>query len=254
MFGGNLHDLRIGWQRRTAEVAENGLAVAVVHFVPPPQKNIVERLQPVLLAAGGHARPGATSFDHDGKFSQDLRVPVEDSSLAHHVDIGADRTTRHGKADNPGVRGCRDWIEVVVLHSFVQHFLDLVHLGVIDIKRITGAFESVPHGAHIGLDSSGSHGPYGEIDSVDAGFDSGHITGNRHRCRVVGVLPEDDFRRENFLEPLGRLIAGSGVGRSGRVLHAHRVEVRPSVEQLLNDADVEIGGVDRVVLEWKTHQ
>ena len=70
----------------------------------------------------------------------------------------------------------------------------------------------------------------------------------------MGVLPEDDLGRQNLLEADGCLVAGRRVGGAGRVLHAHRVEVNAAIEQLPDDVDVELGRVDRLVLERQPHQ
>ena len=64
----------------------------------------------------------------------------------------------------------------------------------------------------------------------------------------------EDLGRQDLLDALRRLVAGPRIGRAGGVLHADGVDVDAAVEELLHDVDVELGRVDRVVLERQAHQ
>ncbi len=120
MFRGHAYDFRIGFQWRPPEVPEHGPAVARIDLLPASEQYVIERLEPVLLAARCDAGPRAAGFHHHREFGQDLAVFIQDSRLGHHVHVGADGPAGHRKGDHPRIRRGRDGVKHVVPKSLIE--------------------------------------------------------------------------------------------------------------------------------------
>ena len=77
------------------------------------------------------------------------------------MNVRADGAARHRKTDHARIRRGRDRVEVVILESFVEEVLDLVHLVGVDVEGIARAFEGVGHGTHVGLHRARRHRTHG---------------------------------------------------------------------------------------------
>ena len=254
LVGSDFYDLRVGGQRRLAKIAENRLAKTGVNLLPAAVQHVVERLQPILLAAGSDARPAAAGAHDLGELGKYGTIFVEDAGRLHHVDVRADRAARHREADHAGVGRGGDRVKLVLAQALVQQRLDFVHLRVVDVEAVAGALERVGHRADVRLRRAGSQRPHGEVDSIDTPVDAGHVTGDGRGGGVVRVLNERNLRRQNRLDALGRLVTGARGGRAGGVLEADRVEVDVALEQFADDVDVKFRRVRLVGLERQPHQ
>ena len=217
-------------------------------------QHVIERLQPVLLAARGDAGPASAGAYHLGELGQYITVLIEDTGGFHHVHDRADGAARHREANHTGVCRGGDWVEFVFAQALVQDGLNLVHLVRIDIETVTGSLESVRHGADVRLRGAGGQRAHGQIDAVHATRDAGHVTGHGGGGGVVRVLHQWNLRREDCLDALGCLVAGMRVSCAGGILEANRVKVNVALEQFADDVDVKLRRVRFVGLERQAHE
>ena len=124
-------------------------------------EHVVKCLQPILLAAWRDAGPTAAGTYHLRELGEHGSVFVEYTGRLHHVDIRANGATRHREANHAGVSRGGHRVELVLTQTFIQQRLNFVHLHVVDVEAVTGAFEGVSHRADVWLRGAGSQRSYG---------------------------------------------------------------------------------------------
>ena len=170
------------------------------------------------------------------------------------MDVRANGAARHREANHAGVGRGGHRVELVLTQAFIQQRLNFVHLHVVDVEAVTGAFEGVSHRADVRLRGAGSQRSYSQVNAIDTTGDAGHVTGDGRGGGVVRVLYEGNFRRQDCLDALCRLMAGVRICRAGGILEADGVKVNITLEQFSHDVDVELRRVRLVGLERQPHQ
>lgn len=263
----NLHEFRIRFARSLALVAEEHLAVAFGHLEPGVAASVLVQgvhvgLLEVELGNRRHGGSEATAADAFTHVLDNLREQVEGLVFAHHEGVGGKCATRHGAEDNVGRNLTCFRREVIVLEAFdgdVVCFHELRNSVFIDDaifaegEDVVGALQSVEHGEEVRLSRTAGKRLATHVDTVGATFDSGLVLGHTGTAGVVAVDAEFGFFTEELAGALEGFVNLGRVGRTGSVLEADGLERNAGVENVAEDAFVEVRVMGALTTERKFH-
>jgi hypothetical protein len=163
--------------------------------------------------------------------------------VAHHLRVGGQRATRHGRPRNHWLYRLGFRRHHVVRHAVLEDGFGMHHLVDVDIELVVFAAQCVPQGGHVGLAGAAGCRSHGAVDLIRAGLDGGEVADGADTGGLMGVENDLGITRQHLTSHGDGFVDLLWNGGTGRILKADAIERNARIENILEGLLVELDGV-----------
>ena len=233
-------DLRVRRHGGLAKVTENHFAVALGEALPGSEHDVVEGLLEVELTHRSYRCAEAPLGDYLGHGVCDFRVAVQDTVVPHHLRVGGQRTSGHGREeharlDPEGLRG-----QEVVFQTLAEDLLNLADLMDVNVELDFTAVQSLVEGENVRLGGAAGDRCQRAVDLVRPGVQGGDVLLDTDAGALVAVKGDARLTPEELPGAADGLSDDRRRGRAGGVLEANRLVGDLRVQNVPENPKVEV--------------